>query len=309
MITEAQSRRTERAAKKRQRELEKLLKARTRLSEMEQARLVVEAFENKLAVLLSVHRETSPAVDWFAVYSTLPPFQKSHTEGAPDETQTSEWAKKQALARRVLDGDSSGYIDALTNMSAFSELAALGESIEFSVESRRVIACELRLTGREAIPSEVPAVSPKGQLISKPMPKARFHEIYPDYVCSCVLRIGREVFALLPIDTLIVSALIGSPQGAIGPKTEGCILSVAITRETLAAMDFERLDPSDAIQTLIHRGDMTASKRRGEFTWVPPLQVEDVNGHPSASAGVDALWSRVRKMRSRIQRSLRRSKA
>ena len=38
----------------------------------------------------------------------------------------------------------------------------------------------------------------------KPMPKGLFHGIYLDYLCGCVLRVAREVFALLPVDTVLV---------------------------------------------------------------------------------------------------------
>src|SRR6266480_4295746 len=66
-------RRLEREEKKRQKELERRLKEQEKLSALEQARLVVEAHENELEVLLSVHKERSTAVDWRALSSALPP--------------------------------------------------------------------------------------------------------------------------------------------------------------------------------------------------------------------------------------------
>ena len=39
------------------------------------------------------------------------------------------------------------------------------------------------------------------------MPKGRFHEIYQDYLCGCLLRVAREVFALFPVDTVLVTAV------------------------------------------------------------------------------------------------------
>ena len=66
-------RRLEREEKKRQKELERRLKEQAKLSAVEQARLAVEAHENELEVLLSVHKERSTAVDWRALSSALPP--------------------------------------------------------------------------------------------------------------------------------------------------------------------------------------------------------------------------------------------
>ena len=54
---EAAQRRQEREAQKRQRELERQNKEQVKLSAIEQARLEVEIYENKLEVLLSVHRQ------------------------------------------------------------------------------------------------------------------------------------------------------------------------------------------------------------------------------------------------------------
>jgi hypothetical protein len=61
---EAFQRRQQRDAQKRQRELERQNKEQAKLSAIEQARLEVETHENKLEVLLSVHREQGEIWDW-----------------------------------------------------------------------------------------------------------------------------------------------------------------------------------------------------------------------------------------------------
>ena len=59
----------------------------------------------------------------------------------------------------------------------------------------------------EIVPRETKSLLKSGKLSVKQMPKARFYEIYQDYVCGCVLRAGRELFALLPIRMVIVTAM------------------------------------------------------------------------------------------------------
>ena len=54
---DAEARRSEREARKRHRELERRIKERAKLSALQQAQLDVEAHENALEVLLSVHKE------------------------------------------------------------------------------------------------------------------------------------------------------------------------------------------------------------------------------------------------------------
>jgi len=70
---EAAQRRQQRDAQKRQRELERQTKENAKLSAIEQARLEVETYENKLEVLLSVHKEQGEIWDWTAIAASIPP--------------------------------------------------------------------------------------------------------------------------------------------------------------------------------------------------------------------------------------------
>lgn len=70
---EAAERRQQRESQKRLRELERLAKARAKLSAIEQARLEVETYEGQLEVLLSVHKSHSEVWAWGALAASLPP--------------------------------------------------------------------------------------------------------------------------------------------------------------------------------------------------------------------------------------------
>lgn len=297
---EVHQRREERTAKKRQRELEKLLKEQAKLSALEQARLEVEAFENKLEVLLSVHRDVSPTVDWLAAVSLLPPFQSANIDAKTYDEQLEAWQKLHVLAKGVLRGDASAYGEALSEVSSFGELATLGYSISFSVENRMMIECELRVDERDVIPTEVKSLTSAGKLTSKAMPKARFHELYQDYVCGCVLRVAREVFALLPVDRVIVTAVVSSLQTTTGKEVEIPVLSAAMPRDVMDSLEFERLDPSDAMNNFVHRGDVLASKKTGDFSPVEPLKADDLASISGVGLPCDGLWARIREMRARI---------
>jgi hypothetical protein len=72
----------------------------------------------------------------------------------------------------------------------------LGSSIHMTVHDAKLIECVLKVNGRSAIPSEVKSLTAAGRVVVKTMPKARFHEIYQDYVCGCLLRLAREIFAI-----------------------------------------------------------------------------------------------------------------
>ena len=84
------------------------------------------------------------------------------------------------------------------------------------------------------------------------MPKTRFSELYQDYVCSVVLRVGREIFALLPVEYVRISAIANMLNTQIGLMEEKPILSVIIKPETLNKINFHTVDPSDCMRNFVH---------------------------------------------------------
>lgn len=69
-----------------------MLKEQAKLSAQEQARLEVDAFENELELLLSVHKEASPRFDWMEPLSALPPHKPSGSDLAAYEQECAELA-------------------------------------------------------------------------------------------------------------------------------------------------------------------------------------------------------------------------
>ena len=329
---QAAQRRVEREAKRRQKEIERRLKQEEKLSALERARLAVDAHENDLEVLLSVHKERSPGVDWRELACRLPPhgpprfarhelaaqarqmdvkearetdereYQSARSQYAEDLVQ---WEKLHSLARRVLSGETRAYTEAASEFSGLTEISTLGSSINITIDDAKLIECELKVNGRDVIPKETKSLSSTGKLVIKPMPKARFQEIYQDYVCSCVLRLAREMFALLPIRTVILTAIVDAIDSRTGHVAELPVLSVAAHRSEIEQLNFEHLDPSDAVQTFQHRGDVMAARRSGEFVPVIPLSPKAIDPAPPGEMDFTALAARVKQFRAEISSILK----
>jgi hypothetical protein len=342
---EKAAKRQQREALKRQKELARRLKEQAKLSALEQARLEVEAHENALEVLLSVHKEQSPPFDWAGFAAALPPHEPPRLarhelaallrraaavavpfvedgKATPEEARLldereheasraeyekdfAEWARMRALARRVLTGEERAYAEAVAEFSTLSEIANLGSSIGMSLRGAKLIECALKVSGREAIPAEVKSLTAAGKVSVKAMPKARFHEIYQDYVCGCVLRLTREVFALLPVETVLVTATVDGIDARTGHAAELPVLSVAIPRAVAARLDFERLDPSDSLENFLHRGDVTASRKSGEFVEIVPLTPSDLAQTQPENMGLSPLVARLRQFRIELSAILK----
>ena len=72
---EAAERRAQRDAQRRFRELQRRAKEQAKLSALEQARLEVETYENRLEVLQSIHKEQGAQWNWQAVLNSTPPVE------------------------------------------------------------------------------------------------------------------------------------------------------------------------------------------------------------------------------------------
>jgi hypothetical protein len=333
---EAAQRRQEREAKKRQRELERQAKEIAKLTSLEQARLEVETYENTLDVILSIHKEQTTAFDWLSIASSLPPVsplrqthnelkarqrlaiaplrsdanavieqarnqdeRKHQNDFSEYEADIAEWSKMSSLAHRILAGDSDAYIAAIEELSPFSELAGIGSSLHFKVHTPKLVQIGLSTNGRKAIPTEHKTLTASGKVSVKPMPRPRFVEVYQDYICGCIIRVARELFALLPVDTVLLSASAEALDTATGHTVDRPFLSVAITRTDIKALNFDRIDPSDTIMSLPHRGDLKASRKTGDFDFIIPLTVSDLAQADSlASTDFDAILASTKRLRA-----------
>lgn len=333
---EAAHKRDERAARKRQKDLEKILKERAKLSALEQAKLEVEAYENALDLLLSVHKERSTPFDWDSIACALPPHQppriprqefsaqlrnasswESDTDAEVqarclDENEyhaaqerhhgnVTEWERMGALARRVLAGESGAYSQAVSEFSTLAEISSLGSSIHVTVHGPKLIECALKVNGSDVIPKEAKSLTAFGKLSVKAMPKARFHEIYQDYVSSCVLRLARELMALLPVEIVLVTATVDGTDSRTGHTVELPVLSVALPRTELERLDFDRLDPSDSIENFLHRGDVKASRKSGEFVSIVPLAPDELTPAQPERMDFATLLVRIRQARAELR--------
>ena len=181
------------------------------------------------------------------------------------------------LARGILAGEDQAYIEAIEMIGPFSEIGELGSSIEFSTDNTRYIESKLRVNSDEVIPKEIKSQLKSGKLSVKNMPKFKFYELYQDHVCGCVLRVARELFALLPIEMTIITAYSELLNTKTGYMEESPILSAAIPRKTLMILNFDALDPSDAMENFIHR--MKFQKTKG-FNPIEKIELSELQLNP-----------------------------
>jgi len=166
-----------------------------------------------------------------------------------------EWTASSGLAQKVLAGDPDAKIEAVRKHNRFAEISDLGSGVSVSVQDTGLVEATVSVHGAEIIPDEVYSQLQSGRLSVKKMPKGRFNELHQDYVCSCVLRVANEVFAILPDETVIVTATDEILNSATGHKEELPIVSACVSNKTFSSLNLSRIDPSDSFGNFLHNMD------------------------------------------------------
>jgi hypothetical protein len=188
------------------------------------------------------------------------------------EKELAEWKEMTELAERILSDEPEAHLEAIERLDPFSEISQLGSSINFTFNGD-LIEIKLHVNGEEIIPSESKTLLKSGKLSIKKIPQGKFYELYQDYVCGAVLRVARELFSLLPIEMVIVTATGTMLNSNTGHMEEQPILSVAIPRKTLEILNIDMIDPSDSMTNFVHR--MNFKKTTG-FVIVEPISPEEI---------------------------------
>ena len=110
------------------------------------------------------------------------------------------------------------------------------------------------------VPDRELILDDKGQLKEKDLSKTAYYDMLQDYVCSCMLRVARDSFALLPIQRVVIHAVDKALNTATGREEENTIVSVSVGRSQLEGVDFDRLDPSDALSAFPIKMDFKKTK-------------------------------------------------
>ena len=174
-------------------------------------------------------------------------------------------------ARKVLNNDPQIKIKIIEEFNPFSELDSLGSNLLFQVHDNSLVEITIKVHGKVTVPKEQKSLLQSGKLSVKKMPIAKFNEIYQDYVCSAVLRVAREFFAILPDHNVIINAEDELLNKSTGHVEDQIIFSAQIPRKTLNNLNMDYIDPSDAMENFTHK--MSFKKTQG-FMQVDKIETE-----------------------------------
>lgn len=279
--------------------------------EKELAKYEVDVFENQCELVKSIHKECDDYVDWANILNSNPPYQlgetgpkeieairnyenykpkffewlfkreeKSYSQLSKqiknakeeDEKAYKEWEELVEFAKNVLAGDIDTYFRVIEEMNPLGDLSEFGSGFEFLTDAPSYMEVEFDVHSSNVIPTEEKKLTKTGKVSIKQMTKTRYFELKQDYVCSCILRVARDLFALLPIKTVIIHAYDDQLNTVTGYEERILILSIKIDREILNGLNFESIDCSDSMNNFQHQ--MKFRKTKG-FDLVEKITINE----------------------------------
>lgn len=187
----------------------------------------VREYEEQVGEVKGIHTDGADPIDWNKD-STIP-------------------SKLSSLKERVLKGDIDAYYEVIEKAEPFDAIVEWGSEFEIGTDSPDFMEVEFNIKADEVLPtSEIKQLS-SGKLSEKELTKTSYYDIYQDYVCSVAIRVARDMFALLPVDKVLVHAMNVEVNTATGNEEEVTYLSVIFTRDVFEKINLNKIDPSDSL--------------------------------------------------------------
>ncbi len=199
-----------------------------------QSKARVEKFAAGIEALKSVHKQSDGYIDWEAV-----------ANGAV----SGQLKELQPFAQSVLAGDIDAYFQVISEVGPFDDLLEYGSGFEVGTDDPKKMEIEFQVKSDSVIPTQYPDMKANGEIVMKDFTKSAYYELVQDYVSSTMLRVARDTFALLPVQQVIIHAVDKVLNPATGNDEEVTICSVRLKRDALATLNFERIDPSDCLES------------------------------------------------------------
>ena len=254
--------------------------------------MVVEEYRLYIDLITSLFKECQYSIDWRGIASIEPPFQlgergpnqtaaekiyndfkpsiiersipgrvESHRKKLLEQVKDAlnrdrdlylDWEANTNLAKDVVAGIEEAYLYAIKKYNPFQDLIDFGCDFEIGVISPSYLEVEFKVKSESIMPNISLSLTSTGLISRKNLSKTKYYSILQDYVCGCCIRIARELFSLLPVDTVLINAADNIVDMLTGYTKNIVILSVKYYRSGFSNIDFDCIDASDFTETFPH---------------------------------------------------------
>ena len=222
-------------------------KAQEKQALIEQNSAKVAEYENYVNSIKSVHKATDGYIDWVSLNKGDIP-----TNIVRGSETYKEWEELKKFSERIVAGDTDAYLEVINEIRPYDDLLEYGSSFEVGTDNPEVLEVEFHIKSEEVVPNIELSLKASGEISEKEMSKTNYYALMQDYVCSTVIRVARDSFALLPVEKVYVHAVDEVLNTATGHQDEVTFVSVEFDRNRLQSLNMEMIDPSDAVAGFNH---------------------------------------------------------
>lgn len=184
------------------------------------------------------------------------------------QSQLTEWEEDKEFAKRVINLDTDAVNDVVKEYLQEVKETILAKRISVSLYEQSVVV-DITALDHSVVPSFRLKQLASGKLSQTSMPKGEANEIYKKYLASLTIRAAADIFSILPIQQVYVNSLAPLLNKATGHIEDQTIISCFFVRPTLEALNFERLDPFEALANFVHN---VSYKKTSGFAPVEQLE-------------------------------------
>ena len=167
------------------------------------------------AVTKDIHRISDDVIDWTEIMVSSCPTDDSY--------DIELWKYLHDISAKVLSGDIDAYLQVINDIKPLNDLLDYGTGFEFGTDSPLKMEIEF-------------------QINSDNIDMDKNSAEYQDYVCSVAIRVARDIFALLPVQKVVVHAVDKNVD----------ILSVCFDKKIFSSLKFNYIDPSETIKKFVN---------------------------------------------------------
>ncbi|MDR0270253.1 hypothetical protein [Paenibacillus sp.] len=248
-------------------------------------------YDNQLEWIASIHRICGEPINWEQIAASAPPFprgekgpneklaEKSCLEFKPtrmqkllkqdaairqeleeqlemareqDRQDYMQWKSVTDFAHSIREGNRTAYLRVLEEIAPLEDLLTMGSGLEFTVLNTAAVEVEMDMNSGQVIPHGSKLLTEEGIFKESPFSIEEQHELECKYVCGSVIRIARELFAVLPLDTVLVHAKDTKMNLGIGQEEYVTVLSIQFDRDALSEMDTDREASPELLAPFLH---------------------------------------------------------
>ena len=186
----------------------------------------------------TLHVSCTKSVDWKSLALASVPSNISDNDKV-------KWQNDITLAKNILNKDVDSYLEVMQKYSSLNDISAYGSDFEFGVSDKDILSARFEVKIKDVVPSIGFKQNENGSVSDFQLKGSAYNDLAQDYVCSCSIRIAREVFSLLPVDFVLVNAEEEMFDSSTGNNEQTTIMSILYMRDGFNNINFELIDPSD----------------------------------------------------------------